>query len=575
MQIWPNNPGGSIKRVAGWAERHPGCVGFGLAVWYCSLVIKLASLRPLWHDELFTFYIAQSATLARMWQTIRTVDLNPPLSYLLTRAAFHVFKPQPWSCRIPSMLAFLLGSILLFAFLKRKTTTIYASLGVLLLWNSPFFAFATEARPYALMFAFTMIMLLAWQRATKDGRRWPSLLVLTLGGVGLLLSHVFGICALTAFWLAEAVRCCLRRKSDWALWACLLLPLMVCFTYINLIHSQSANLYPPQWQPSVERTTLMYQNQVVPVFFPLLIMLLLAVAWRRKPPTREFALSLPEAVLLMGLLLVLVEVSLLLTRSHGSLAERYGIVMVIPFSVLPVLSLAWSSRGNPVAGVILATFLAFSLYVPPRVIVIEELPMILSPKQTAQVVQWVFPLPLTERPVKYIDASYGKSDFEPPVRLRGGLDDLHPELPIVAAGASTFLEMDSREDDRIVKRLFYLTDREAAVQISHATIFEPYAQLKGVFPIRGTIERYQDFVRANPKFLVIGTYGYPEDWLLQKLQADGAMARRAWQLDLPYKDKDVYEIIMPPRYAALRDKVAGLRGDGAARSQKSFQGRFR
>jgi len=58
---------------------------------------------------------------------------------------------------------------------------------------------------------------------------------------------------------------------------------------------------------------------------------------------------------------------------------------------------------------------------------------------------------------------------------------------------------------------------------------------------------------------------------LQKLQADGAMARRAWQLDLPYKDKDVYEIIMPPRSSALRDKVAGLTGDGAAGSHRAFK----
>ncbi len=573
MQIWPNNPGGSLKRVAEWAERHPRGVGLALAVLYCSAVFKPASLRPLWHDELFTFYIAQSATLARMWEAIRTVDLNPPLSYLLTRAVFQVFKPQPFTCRIPSMLAFLAGSFFLFAFLRRKTTTLYAALAVLLLWNSRFFYYATEARPYALIFAFTALMLLGWQRAiNNDDRRWPGLLILTCGGFGLLLSHVFGVCALSAFWLAEAVRCYLRRKPDWTLGACLLLPLMGCITYIPLIHNQSVVLFPPQWQPSVERTALLYQNQAQVAFLPLLMVLLLAAAWRRKPSTREFPLSTPESVLLVCLLLVPIEISLLLARSHGALFERYGIVAVIPFAVLPVLSLAWSSRHNPVAGVLLVACLIPSLYVPPRVIAIEELPTILSPKQTAQVVQWVFPLPLAERPVKYLDASYGESRSEPPVRLRGGLGDLHPELPIVAASAVTFLEMDNREADKVAQRLYYLTDREAAAQISHATLFDSYGKLKQVFPIRGTIEHYQDFVRAYSRFLVVGTYGYPEDWLLQKLQADGAMARRAWQLDLdrPYKDRDVYEIIMPPRSSASRDKVAGLIGDGAAGSHGMF-----
>lgn len=571
MQVWPDNPGKNIKRLAAWVEPHPGLVGVALTLVYWSFVFKRALARPLWHDELFTLYIAQSRTLAQMWHALRTVDLNPPLSYLLARAALAVFKPPSLACRIPSMVAFLLASLLLFVFVRRKTTTIYATLAVALLWNTRYLDYATEARPYALIFAFTMIMLLGWQGATRDGRRWPSLLALTLGGFALLLSHVFGICALAAFWLAEAVRCGVRRKPDWPMWTALAFPLTVCFTYLGQIHSQSAALYPPQWQPTVGRTAFMYQNQVQAVFLPLLVMLLVALVWRKKPPTRQFALSLPEAVLLVGLLLVLVDVSLLLARSHGALAERYGILVVIPASVFPVLTLAWSSRCNPVPGVLLAAWLIMSAYLPPRIIVIEALPAVLSPRQTAAVVQWVFPLPVAERPVIQLDASYGRSPLHPPVLLSNGFDDLHPQLPIVAASPLTFLEMDNREDDRIARRLFYLTDHQAAAQISHATLFDSYAQLKGVFPIRGTIEPYQDFVRAHPRFLVIGTYGYPEDWLLQKLQADGARARCGWRLDLAYKDKDVYEINMPPELT-LRDKIAGLQGESAA-SAKSGLGR--
>jgi len=558
MQTWPERGGGSLGRVAAWVERHPGCLGLGLAVLYWSAVIKRAETRPLWHDELFTFYIAQSTTLARMWQAIRTVDLNPPLSYLLVRAVFHVVKPRPFTCRIPSMLAFLLGSAALFVFLKRKTTVIYAALGVLLLWNSRFFEFATEARPYALMFAFTTIMLLGWQRAIKDERRGIGLFILAFGGFGLMLSHVFGVCVLSAFWLVEAVRCYLRRKPDWALCACLLLPLMSCVTFMPKIHNQSVTLFPPQWQPSVERTALIYQDQVQATFPVLLTIMLLAALWPRKPSAREFPLSIPESVLLMSLLLIPVEISLLLARSHGALFERYGIVAMIPFAVLPVLSLAWSSRCNPVACILLAASLIPSLYVPLRVIAIEELPTILSPRQTAQVVRWAFPLPMMDRPTRNLDTSYGRSDSEPPVQLQGGLGDLHPKLPIVAASALTFLEMDNREPDGVVKRLYYLTDPEASARISHATLFESYGNLKRVFPIRGTIEPYQDFVRVNPKFLVVGTYGYPEDWLLQKLQADGATARHAWQLQLSYKDRELYEISMPPQSPALHHRVVAI-----------------
>jgi hypothetical protein len=549
MQIWPEK-GGILRRVGEWADRHPKAVGFALAVWYCSLVVKPALFRPLWHDELFTLYIAQSTTLGRMWQAIRTVDLNPPLSYLLARAALHIFKPQAFACRIPSLLAFLAGSLLLFAFLKRKTSTIYATLGVLLLWNTRLFYFATEARPYALVFGFTTVLLLAWQRAIKDEKRRLGLLILTLSGFGLLLSHAFGVCALTAFWLAEVVRCCVRRKPDWVLWACLLLPMISCVAYIPQVHNQSVILFPPQWQPSVERTTLIYQN------IPVLIVLLVAAVWRRKPSPRQFPLNSPESVLLVCLLLVPIEISLLLARSHGALFERYGIVAVIPLAVLPVLLLAWSSRCNPGVGILLAVCLVPSLYVPLRIIAIEELPAILSPRQAGQIIRWAFPVPLSEQPV---NASYGESASGSPVQLRGGLDHLHPELPIVAASALTFLEMDNREADSVARRLYYLTDPEASARISHATLFESYGNLKRVFPIRGTIEPYQDFVRVNPRFLVVGTYGYPEDWLLPKLQADGATAKHAWQLQPSYKDTDVYEISIPPQRPPVGERFAATR----------------
>jgi len=47
------------------------------------------STRQLWHDELFTYYIAQAPSLSRLWEELH-LDLNPPMLYLA--------RVLPWHC---------------------------------------------------------------------------------------------------------------------------------------------------------------------------------------------------------------------------------------------------------------------------------------------------------------------------------------------------------------------------------------------------------------------------------------------------------------------------------------------
>ena len=73
-----------------WVDEHPR---FTLAVLFAIYICAHLgySLRvPLWHDELFTYYIAQAPTVRELLHLTRTIDLNPPLSYLITRVTFHI-----------------------------------------------------------------------------------------------------------------------------------------------------------------------------------------------------------------------------------------------------------------------------------------------------------------------------------------------------------------------------------------------------------------------------------------------------------------------------------------------------
>jgi hypothetical protein len=119
---------------------------------------------------------------------------------------------------------------------------------------------------------------------------------------------------------------------------------------------------------------------------------------------------------------------------------------------------------------------------------------------------------------------------------------LDPSIPLVDASGLTFVEMDHREDASTLTRVFYLTDPIASTQYSHANIFEGMALERSLFPMRANVSTYTDFIEHHRRFFVLGDYNFPEDWLLRKLQADGATLRMLGPTKNSYRDKDLYEV---------------------------------
>ena len=77
-----------LLSTGSWAEKHPAVGLLGLLLIWALAALKYSLAFPLWHDEIFTFYISQAPNLHDLFHQTRSIDLNPPLSYLLTRASF-------------------------------------------------------------------------------------------------------------------------------------------------------------------------------------------------------------------------------------------------------------------------------------------------------------------------------------------------------------------------------------------------------------------------------------------------------------------------------------------------------
>lgn len=500
-------------------ERHPWML-FAIAVLaFLPAVLYSSQKKLLWHDELFTYYIAQAPTMPAMLHLTQTFDLNPPLNYILVRALFHVLPNTPTVCRIPAMAGFVLAMGCLFFWISKRFGGAWGVSSALLLVTGAALQYALEARPYGLELGFISLGFFGWQRAIdRPGKQNLALILVLLGGSCALLSHVFAIFAWGILILAEVIRIRLVGKVNWLLLGALLLPLVAVVTYIPLVRSHEAAYFPPAFQASLLGIGSFYSDYFAPLLMPLIWGAVLAAIFVAKPvirPNRPMFAGKPAILALLGFFFVPLVLTAYLSYAHGAFFPRYGIVAAIGIAGLIATLGGWLTGGRRSV----AWLITFALFVGSPllggVFLLASHPELLS---------------LSHRERKVCEACELANRF-------------NPNLPLVDASGLTFLEMDSRLDSPFLAKVFYLTDPEASIRYAHANIFEGMAKEKEVFPIRANVQAYSTFVKQHRKFLVFGTYDFPEDWLLRKLNADGAQLRLIGTVDDPqFKDMQVWQI---------------------------------
>ncbi len=481
-----------------------------LIIFYLGLTAAQAS-RYLWHDELYTYYIAKSPSLIALWQNIR-LDLNPPLIFLAERFSLKAFGDNLYSARIPSILGFLVGSLCFGKFVANRLRPAYGILAVLVFWATPFEYFATEARPYGLVIGFFGLAMLAWQKAIQPNRSASSVMLLGFTVFGMMCSHVLGLIYIVPFALVELLRWYRARHFDWALWAALVLPSVLLVIYIPLMSRYQEGAFPAVTQASPAKLIGFFYRMLEPesLCFLLALCFGLLAGSRKRRVSDDTTPSLPplEWAFTWALILIPVLVTAAMMRSHGVAFPRYSGPAVFLFGILFAFLLALFTHSSRSAAA--AAGCVLLLY------------LLGSNAGTALGAMRAFRTRNLPRPPLPIAA-------------------VRPDLPLVAASGINFLELDRYADPATVSRLHYLTDREYAIRYAHATIFEGMPNLIGKFPIRATIEPYREFVADHPYFLVLGQMNYPEDWLLRRL----ADIHASLQYLGDYSGSQLYLVTMP------------------------------
>jgi hypothetical protein len=497
---------------------------FSIGAAYATLLL-LEPHRNLWFDELLTYYITKAPSWKQLFELVYRFDLNPmPVDYVLRRLSIAIFGDNEIAVRAPSILAFYITSVMLFLYVRRKVGSGYATLAVLVLWYSPLFRYATEARPYALSCMFFSSLLLFCDIASSAERPSSALLGVAASNLGLVNVHGFGLLSLLPFLVAEAWRFRTLRKPDYALWAALLLPPLTFTLYLPLARLHNPAIFPLKFQAALRKIPIfflhVFQDMGSGMFVALLAAILApTIGFNRWIPADKklTGIRIADGVIIVILILNPILLILALIPIHGAFWDRYCITTTMAIYVALVVCIACRLRLNQLAGYTAALVLACVLV-------------------TEHVV-----LPAVHRPA---------------IRTADVVAQIEPSLPLVTASGLTFVEMDHYESVNLVSRLYYLTGRSAAIQYAHATLFEdlvPLQEFKRYFPIRANVEDYSRFTKLHREFLVLGTYDYPEDWLLRKLEADGARLVPIGFYDIPYKDHTVYKVVLPD--SALKEPM--------------------
>jgi hypothetical protein len=467
--------------------------------------------RPLWYDELLTYYIAKAPTAGNVLHLIARFDFTPPPTFFLTRWSISLFGYSLFGTRLPSILEFYAASGALFLYTRRKVNVAAAACAVLLLWYSPNLYYATEARPYALMLAGFLCLLLFREMATAGEYRKPALWGMGFANACLLASHAFAVFSLVPFFAAEAARYYSRRRPDYGQWLALTLPVAVMLEYIPLARHYRPILYPPVIQGSLFNLVHFFVavfEGMGPGLFIVLLVALLVPKFAGSRDTRWESVQRSDLILFAALLANPFLLNLLLGRLQTAYWDRYSITTAAAIYIAMTVYLALRLELNRIA--LYAGAIAFLLPIAAQ--------QVARPMMQAR-----------------------RYNTEEMLKAR-------PDLPLVAVSALTFLEMDHEHGSILGQRLFYLQNREAAVKYSHETIFEdfePPAVLKQYFPIRGSAEQYSAFIQQHRDFLMLASPDFEEEWLPRKLSDDGARFIFMRAFNVPYRNSILYEVVFP------------------------------
>jgi hypothetical protein len=456
-----------------------------LAVLAVAILAGIA--RPLWYDELYTYYVALQPTPgATLRALLDGADNNPPVDYLLRQASMSALGASAGAFRLPSALAFVAGLLALYGYVRRHGSAVAAFVAFALPLGTLAMRFSYEGRGYALLFAAAAASLLAWQRATERPTRVPRLALLagalTLGP----FSHFYGVLNYLPVVAGEAWRSVQQRRIDRGVVAAIVasaasLPLLLPFAQNALrikdrFWARDFNALTP-----VLYLEKLFGSAAGPAVLALVAACAVAVLLPgmasgsarprtgvRPAPTLNVGDRSHELVAALVLAATPLSAYLLAELYTGALTPRYAIAAVAGVALLVGLAATRKSdQSGRLPGLVVAVFAGSAL--------------------ALQLLSWAW------------------QRGQPPVPdgVRAMLAS-HADLPVAVDSPLTYLEYAHHLGPELGARLVYPMDAATAAAAYGENT--PEISLRGLQRVKALdVRDYSDFVAATPRFYLLAS----------------------------------------------------------------------
>jgi hypothetical protein len=456
--------------------------------------LVIAARRPLWSDELYTYYIAALPSFSNIWSALLTGHEQIPLGfYAIERLSWGVFGLNSVALRLPALLGCLVMSLALFTFVSRRLSPAYGLLASVFPMTTSAFTYAREARPYGLELAFAALALVCWQQATESSKRLLVLIGLWLSFVAAISCHYYGILLVLPLAFGEMIRTIARRRIDFGIWSCFVgstLPLLVMLPLIGSAAKLSGNFWAePHWTDIAS----FYQNLIGAGIPSLVAVVTIGVIasrfWRPVAATDSFAAdaafpSHEQGAIIGFVALPLAGVLFAKLITHA-FTDRYALAAVVGLSILFAQAMHKMLRGElRVAALVAPVLLAWFVFLE-----VQEI-----------------------RSAEHVRQSLEDST----TLLRSADKD---GLPIVAAELHTFIELSHYSPPDIASHLVYLADPSMAHRfLGFGSLDSAMLELVGPwFHMR--VVPFHEFVDAKAPFLLYGKASF--NWVIRALQERG------------------------------------------------------
>jgi hypothetical protein len=458
---------------------------------FLAVTLVLDAKRPLWNDELFTFYISGQPSLQGVWKALLTgAEQLPIFFFVFVRLFTGVFGNSPIAFRLPETLGFLVMNISTFTFVRRRVPASYGLVAFLFPAVTDAYYFAYEARPYGLVMGFCGLAMLCWQSAAEDLRRPLSVIGTAVFLACAVNCHYYAVLLLFPFGLAEVVRYINTKRFDWAMYFAIVFPLFTLLLSLPLIRASSKYSSHFWAKPSWTSMISFYSNLLIPAALALMLFTLVSgffiylredrgpeLMWKPRARPHEFGIAL-------GFVALPIVAICLAKFVTGAFTSRYAIYSVIGLSILLSWSLARMGRFDRVLGLVLAGITLGC---------------------------WLI---------------VGLRDYQQFVSNRESQDltfqflaSNATDLPLVIAAPHQFFVQSHAAAGEHRGHFIYLADVPLALEYTGTdTVERGLLALKHYAPL--DVQDYRSFAAAHERFLV---YGFPDPfgWVVQNLLRAG------------------------------------------------------